>query len=121
MSETLAKPGKPPHTGTMSEVGELPQTPEPATEPLTQRLEDMEEFKKLSPEHQEKLLALREQLAAEAMNPERVVTRSIDEMGFLEGMKETMKPHQAKLKELAFNDLKATASAAISMASAPRG
>jgi len=115
MSETLAKPGKPPHTGTMSEVGELPQTPEPATEPLTQRLEDMEEFKKLSPEHQEKLLALREQLAAEAMNPERVVTRSIDEMGFWEGMKETMKPHQAKLKELAFNDLKATASAAISL------
>lgn len=104
------------HTKSMSEIGEMPSpAPVEVQEPPRKRLEDMPEFKKLAPEQQEKLLALREHMMAEASNPERVVTRSIGEMGFWEGMKETMKPHMAKSKELAFKELKAGASLTISL------
>lgn len=105
-----------PHTKTMSETGEIPLTPKEMGEPpQVRRLEDMEEFKKLAPEQQERLLALRERLQNEAMNPRDVVTRSIDEMGFFEGLKETVKPHLAKQKEILFKELKANASLALSL------
>lgn len=93
----------------------MPQGPEPEQEVSHQRLEDMPEFQKLAPEQQEKLLALRERMMAEAMDPKAVVTRNIDEMGFWEGLKETVKPYQQKSKDLAINDLKAGASLAISL------
>lgn len=94
----------------------MPQpAPVEAQEPPRKRLEDMPEFQKLAPEQQEYLLGVRERMMAEAMNPERVVTRSIGEMGFWEGMKETLKPHMAKAKEIAFKELKANASLALSL------
>jgi|GEM_PF-768669 len=99
----------------MSEIGEVPQGPQPEQQPPQQRLEDLPEFQKLAPEQQERLLAIRERLQAEAMNPQQVVSRSINEMGFWEGMKETVKPHLAKQKEIMFKDLKAYASAALSL------
>ncbi len=100
----------------MSEIGEMsPQgvaleqlKPQP-------RLEDMPEFQKLTPEQQEKLLSLRERMQAEAMSPQHVVTRSIDEMGFFEGLKETVKPHLKAQKEIMFKELKANASLALSL------
>jgi len=97
----------------MSETNELPQGPEPQKPPM--RLEDRPEFQALAPEQQEKLLALRERLMAEAANPENVVSRSINEMGFWEGLKHTVKPHMAKHKEIMFKELKAGASLAISL------
>ena len=102
-----------PHTRTMSETNELPQGSEPKDLPM--RLEDRPEFQALAPEQQEKLLALRERLMAEAANPENVVSRSINEMGFWEGLKHTVKPHMAKQKEIMFKELKAGASLAISL------
>ena len=109
----LAKSETFPHTRAMSETGELPQGPEPQKQPI--RLEDRPEFQALAPEQQEKLLALRERLMAEAANPENVVSRSINEMGFWEGLKHTVKPHMAKHKEIMFKELKAGASLAISL------
>ncbi len=109
----LAKSETFPHTRAMSETGELPQGPEPVKPPI--RLEDRPEFQALAPEQQEKLLALRERLMAEAANPENVVSRSINEMGFWEGLKHTVKPHMAKHKEIMFKELKAGASLAISL------
>lgn len=109
----LAKSETYPHTRTMSETTEVPQGLEPPKQPL--RLEDRPEFQALAPEQQEKLLALRERLMAEAANPENVVSRSINEMGFWEGLKHTVKPHMAKQKEIMFKELKAGASLAISL------
>jgi len=104
------------YTKRMSETGEIPLTPaETGGEPQVQRLEDMEEFKKMAPEQQEKLLDLRERLQNEAMDPRAVVTRSIDEMGFWEGMKATVQPHIAKQKEILFKELKASASLVLSL------
>lgn len=99
----------------MSEIGETPRVPQPEQDVPQQRLEDLPEFQKLAPEQQEKLLAIRERLQSEAMNPQHVVSRSINEMGFWEGMKETVKPHLQKHKELYVKDLKAYASAALSL------
>jgi len=79
------------------------------------RLEDMPEFQKLAPEQQERLLVARERMMAEAMSPQHVVTRSIDEMGFFEGLKETVKPHLKAKKEIMFKELKASASLALSL------
>lgn len=109
----LAKSETFPHTRSMSETNELPQGPDPKDLPT--RLEDRPEFQALAPEQQEKLLALRERLMAEAANPENVVSRSINEMGFWEGLKHTVKPHMAKHKEIMFKELKAGASLAISL------
>ncbi len=109
----LAKSETFPHTRSMSETNELPQGPDPKDLPM--RLEDRPEFQALAPEQQEKLLALRERLMAEAANPENVVSRSINEMGFWEGLKHTVKPHMAKHKEIMFKELKAGASLAISL------
>lgn len=109
----LAKSETFPHTRAMSEIGEISQGPEPQGQPM--RLEDRPEFQALAPEQQEKLLALRERLMAEAANPENVVSRSINEMGFWEGLKHTVKPHMAKQKEIMFKELKAGASLAISL------
>ncbi len=75
----------------------------------------MPEFQGMSKELQEHVLAERERLMQEAMNPERVVTRSINELGFWEGLKETVKPHVAKQKEIMFKELKANASLALSL------
>lgn len=97
----------------MSEIGEMPQMPQ--QEQVQPRLEDMEEFQKLTPEQQEYLLGLRERIQAEAMNPALVVTRSIDEMGFFEGLKETMKPHFKKQGEIMFKNFKAKASLVLSL------
>lgn len=97
----------------MVETAETPRAPEPQEPPM--RLEDRPEFQALAPEQQEKLLALRERLMAEAANPENVVSRSINEMGFWEGLKHTVKPHMAKHKEIMFKELKAGASLAISL------
>ena len=109
----LAKSETFPHTRAMSETAEIPQGIEPPKQPM--RLEDRPEFQALAPEQQEKLLALRERLMAEAANPENVVSRSINEMGFWEGLKHTVKPHMAKHKEIMFKELKAGASLAISL------
>lgn len=99
----------------MSEIGEVPQGPQPEQQPLQQRLEDLPEFQKLAPEQQEKLLAIRERLQQEAMNPQQVVSRSINEMGFFEGLYHTAKPHLEKKKTLMVKDLKATASLTLSL------
>jgi len=99
----------------MSEVGEVPQGPQPEQQPPQQRLEDLPEFQKLAPEQQERLLAIRERLQAEAMNPQHVVSRSINEMGFFEGLYHTAKPHLEKKKTLMIKDLKATASLTLSL------
>lgn len=105
-----------PHTRTMSETSEVPLTPAEVGEPpQIKRLEDMEEFQRLTPEQQERLLALRERLQHEAMDPKAVVARNINEMGFWEGLKETVKPHLAKQKEILFKELKAGASLALSL------
>lgn len=107
---------EPTHTRAMGEIGEMPQGPLPEQAPPQQRrLEDMPEFQKLAPEQQQKLLELRERMMAEAMEPKQVVSRSINEMGFWEGLKETTKPHLEKQKKIMFNELKANASLAISL------
>ena len=91
-------------TAERSPQGMMPEQedPQPRMEDMSRqtRLEDLPEFQKLAPEQQEKLLSLRERMMNEAMNPERVVTRSINEMGFWEGMKETVKPHAEKKMKL---------------------
>lgn len=97
-------------TGEMSPRGVVPEQIQPQP-----RMEDMPEFQKLAPEQQEKLLSLRERMQAEAMSPQHVVTRSIDEMGFFEGLKETAKPHLKKHGEIMFKELKARASLALSL------
>jgi hypothetical protein len=97
----------------MSEIGEQ-QIPTQEQLP-PRRLEDMPQFQKLSPEQQEQLLSLRERMRAEADNPQHVVTRSINEMGFWEGLKETIKPHLKQHKEIMFKELKANASLALSL------
>lgn len=99
----------------MSETGERPQQPMPEDMSRQTRLEDLPEFQKLAPEQQEKLLFLRERMQTEAMSPQHVVTRSIDEMGFFEGLKETIKPHLKQHKEIMFKELKANASLALSL------
>lgn len=99
----------------MSEMGEMPQGPQLEQEAPSVRLEDNPNFQKLAPEQQEKILALRERLMSEAANPEQVVSRSINEMGFFEGLKETVKPHLKAQKEIAFKELKAGASLALSL------
>lgn len=99
----------------MSEMGEMPHVPQPEPEVPPMRLEDNPNFQKLAPEQQEKILALRERLMSEAANPEQVVSRSINEMGFFEGLKETVKPHLKAQKEIAFKELKAGASLALSL------
>lgn len=100
----------------MSETGEMsPQGVAPEQEQPQKRLEDMPEFQKLAPEQQEKILAARERMMSEAMNPQSVVSRSINEMGFFEGLKETVKPHLKKQKEIMFKELKANASLALSL------
>lgn len=99
----------------MSEVGEVPQGPQLEQQPPPQRLEDLPEFQKLAPEQQERLLAIRERLQQEAMNPQQVVSRSINEMGFFEGLYHTAKPHLEKKKTLMVKDLKAAASLTLSI------
>lgn len=49
------------------------------------------------------------------MDPKAVVSRSINEMGFFEGLKETVKPHLKKHLEISFKDLKAKASLVLSL------
>lgn len=93
----------------------MPRGPQPEQEPPRQRLEDMPEFQNLAPEQREKLLSLREQLTAEAMQPNRVATRSIEEMGFWEGLLHTLKPHAEQKKRLMVADLKAKGSLALSI------
>ncbi len=97
----------------MSETGEK-QHPREVQEPPRQ-LEDMPEFQKLSKEQQEKLLTLRERMMSEAREPQQVVSRSIDEMGFWEGLKETVRPHMAEKKKIAVGKLKAYGSMAFSL------
>lgn len=100
----------------MSEMGEVPLTPQERGEPpQVKRLEDMPEFQKLAPEQQERILTLRERMREQAMNPRDVVTRSINEMGFWEGMGATLKPHMQRYKEIKIKDLKASASLALSL------
>lgn len=100
----------------MSEMGERPpQGAMPEQISTRPRMEDMPEFQKLAPEQQEKLLSLRERMQAEAMSSQHVVTRSINEMGFFEGLKETVKPHLKKHKEIMFKDLKANGSLVLSL------
>jgi hypothetical protein len=100
----------------MGEIGEMPQGPQPEQAPPQQRrLEDMPEFQKLAPEQQQKLLELRERMMQEAMEPKKVVSRSINEMGFWEGLGATMKPHAKKMGEILFKDLKARTSLVLSL------
>lgn len=104
----------------MSETGETPPVPQKETTPsvheqMPPRLEDMPEFQKLTPEQQEKLLALRERLTAAAMDQKQVASRSIEEMGFWEGMVHTIRPHLEEKKKLWVKDLKAKGSLALSL------
>ncbi len=96
-------------------MGERPPQPMPEDMSRQTRLEDLPEFLKLAPEQQEKVLAARERMMAEAMSPQHVVTRSIEDMGFWKGMGETIKPHLKKQKEIMFKELKANASLALSL------
>ncbi len=68
-----------------------------------------------SPELAERISHAQAEILAQGQNHEAVVGRNIAEMGFLQALGETMKPHAKKLREINFKNFKAQAAAALSL------
>lgn len=83
----------------MDEIPELPQKEQIVT----------------SPELSERISHAQAEILAQGQNPEAVAGRNIAEMGFLQALGETMKPHAKKLREINFKQFKAQAAAALSL------
>lgn len=69
----------------------------------------------VSPELSEKIARARTEILAEGQNPQAVAGRNIAEMGFMQALWETAKPHAKKLQEINFKNLKAQVGAVISI------
>lgn len=68
-----------------------------------------------SPELADRIRQAQTEILAQGQNPEAVVGRNIAEMGFLQALGETMKPHAKKLREINFKNLKAQGAAVLSL------
>ena len=68
-----------------------------------------------SPELVERIRHAQAEILAQGQNPEAVAGRNIAEMGFMQALGETMKPHAKKLREINFKNFKAQAAAALSL------
>ena len=68
-----------------------------------------------SPELAERISHAQAEILAQGQNPEAVVGRNIAEMGFMQALWETAKPHTKKLREINFKNLKAQGAALLSL------
>jgi hypothetical protein len=69
----------------------------------------------VSPELGEKIASARAEIMADGADPQKVAARNISEMGFMQALWETTKPHAKKMREISLKQFKASISAAISL------